>query len=145
MTKFKDVIFAKNIAVGWLYFYIHFITEVACFYYLTKVTDGSPVVWLIPFIYDAWAFVPQGIIGTISDRYPKINIGFIGVALLFLAIIFQFGLNVNLFLCLFLLTIGNCIMHISGAEDTLRLSNGMLSHPAIFVAGGSFGVITGKS
>ena len=144
MTKFKDVLLAKNIAVGWLYFYIHFITEVVCFYYLTKVTNGSPVVWLIPFLYDALAFVPQGIIGKVSDKYPKVNIGFIGVALLFFAIVFQFGLNLNLFLCLIILTIGNCIMHISGAEDTLRLSNGKLSHPAIFVAGGSFGVVTGK-
>ena len=35
-------------------------------------------------------------------------------------------------------------MHVSGAETTLRASDGKLSHSAIFVAGGSFGVITGK-
>ena len=35
-------------------------------------------------------------------------------------------------------------MHIAGAENTLRVSEGKLSHSAIFVAGGSFGVITGK-
>lgn len=35
-------------------------------------------------------------------------------------------------------------MHIAGAENTLRVSEGKLSHPAIFVAGGSFGVITGR-
>lgn len=102
------------------------------------------VVWLIPFLYDALAFVPQGIIGKLSDKFPKINIGLIGIFLIFFALILQFGLNVNIFVCLIILTIGNCIMHISGAEDTLRTSNGMLSHPAIFVAGGSFGVVTGK-
>lgn len=144
MTKLREVIFSENIIVGWLYFYMHFVTEVACFYYLSKVTNGSFIVWLIPFLYDALAFVPQGIIGKLSDKFPKINIGILGITLLFLALIFQFGIGLNTFLCLIILTIGNCIMHISGAEDTLRISNGLLSHPAIFVAGGSFGVITGK-
>ncbi len=142
MEKAKRVLLSKNIAVGWLYFYIHFVTEVVCFYYISKVTNGSFVAWLIPFLYDALAFVPQGIIGKLNDKYPKLNIGILGIILLAVAPIMQFGLGVNTILCLIILTLGNCIMHISGAEDTLRTSNGMLSHPAIFVAGGSFGVIT---
>jgi hypothetical protein len=36
------------------------------------------------------------------------------------------------------------MMHIAGAECTLRNSEGKLAHSAIFVAGGSFGVVTGK-
>ena len=127
---------------GWLYFYIHLVTEVACFYFLSKVTNGALIVWLVPFIYDALAFVPQGIIGYFSDKFPKVNIGIIGIFLMILSYVLQFTLGTNLFVNLFILTIGNCIMHISGAEDTLRVSNGLLSHPAIFVAGGSFGVIT---
>lgn len=39
---------------------------------------------------------------------------------------------------------GNCCLHVSGAESTLKTSNGKLSPAAIFVSGGSFGVITGK-
>jgi hypothetical protein len=35
-------------------------------------------------------------------------------------------------------------MHICGAEDTLKSAEGTLSPSAIFVSGGSFGVITGK-
>jgi hypothetical protein len=102
------------------------------------------LVWLIPFAYDALAFVPQGIIGEFSDKHPKMNIGLIGILFLFFAIFLKFYFKFNNFLCLIILTLGNCIMHISGAEDTLRLSDGKLSHPAIFVAGGSFGVIIGK-
>jgi len=144
MENIKTSLFPKNIAVGWLYFYIHFITEITCFYFLASVAKESFVVWLIPFVYDALAFVPQGIIGNFSDKHPKLNIGLVGIVLLFLAILLKFFFKINPFVCLLFLTIGNCIMHISGAEDTLRLSDGRLSHPAIFVAGGSFGVIIGK-
>ena len=36
------------------------------------------------------------------------------------------------------------MIHIQGAETTLRTSNGQMALSAIFVSGGSFGVITGK-
>lgn len=36
------------------------------------------------------------------------------------------------------------MLHVSGAEATLKTSNGKLSPSAIFVSGGSFGVITGR-
>ena len=45
---------------------------------------------------------------------------------------------------LVLLTAGNCLEHISGALVTLRVSDGRLAESAIFVGGGSFGVITGR-
>lgn len=90
MHRVIETLKAKNIAVGWLYAYIHFITEVACFYFLTMVTNGAWVVWLIPFVYDAFAFVPQGIIGRFCDKYPKIHIGIIGTILIALALLFQF-------------------------------------------------------
>ena len=68
MSKVVETLREKNIAVGWLYAYIHFITEVACFYFLSRVTNDSYIVWLIPFAYDALAFVPQGIIGKFCDK-----------------------------------------------------------------------------
>ncbi|MBQ9315076.1 MAG: hypothetical protein IJ220_08840 [Clostridia bacterium] len=144
MSKIIETLKEKNIAVGWLYAYIHFITEVACFFFISKVTNGSLVVWMIPFIYDAFAFVPQGLIGRFCDKYPKFNIALLGTAMLGLALIMQFGIQLNLILNLIILCVGNCIMHVAGAECTLRNSEGKLSHSAIFVAGGSFGVITGR-
>ena len=83
---------------GYLYAYIHFVTEVACFYFLSKVTNGSFVVWLIPFIYDALAFVPQGLVGAFYDKHPRINIAMIGTFLLFIACIMQFRFGVE---CIF--------------------------------------------
>ena len=143
MKKIVKVLKEDNITCGYLYFYIHFVVEVVCFFFLSRISD-SPIVWLVPFLYDAFAFVPQSIIGFISDKYPKIKMGIIGVILLFLGIaIFSF-INVTKYLPLFIICFGNCFLHISGAENTLRNSKGKLAHSAIFVAGGSFGVISGR-
>ncbi len=143
MNKIKETLTSKNIGCGYAYFYIHFIVEIVCFYYLSKVST-SPIVWLVPFLYDAFAFVPQSLIGYVSDKYPKINMGFIGVILLFIGMsIFSF-ISVTKYLSLFLICFGNAFLHVEGAECTLKNSYGKLSHSAIFVSGGSFGVITGK-
>ncbi len=143
MNRIKSVLKEKNIACGYLYFYIHFITEIACFYFLTIVSNGSNFVWLVPFIYDGLAFVPQGLIGYINDKYPKINMGIIGTVLLCISMIIYI-LFKSVYLSLIIIAIGNAFIHICGAENTIRNSNGKLSHPAIFVGGGSFGVISGK-
>ena len=143
MNKILSVLKQKNIACGYLYFYIHFITEIACFYFLTVVSNGSNFVWLVPFIYDGLAFVPQGLIGYISDKHPCINMGIIGTILLCISIV-VYILFKNIYLSLIIIAIGNAFVHISGAENTIKNSNGKLSHSAIFVGGGSFGVITGR-
>ena len=144
MEKIIKVMKSKNILTGYLYFYIHLITEIACFYMLNKITNGSMIVWLIPFVYDGLAFVPQAMIGYINDKYPKICFSMIGTVLMILAYVLYFGTSINLFISLILLCIGNACILINGAEITLKNSNGMLSHSAIFVGGGSFGVILGK-
>ena len=143
MKNIINTLKSKNITCGYLYFYIHFVVEVVCFFFLTRISN-SWVVWLVPFLYDAFAFVPQSIIGYISDKYPKINMGLIGISLLFIGIsIFSF-LNVSKYISLFIICFGNAFLHVSGAECTLKNSHGKLSHSAIFVSGGSFGVISGR-
>ena len=134
----------KSIQPGYLYFYIHFIVEIVCFYYLSMVTKGSLVVWILPFLYDAFAFVPQGIIGYINDKIPKLRVDMMGVILLLLSYAIYLFTPLSVFVSLFILCIGNCSLHVSGAILTLKTSNGKLSSPAIFVAGGSFGVISGR-
>lgn len=145
MKKIKNVLKSPNIATGYLYFYVHFVVEVICFYYLTSITKDSLFVWLIPFIYDALAFVPQSLIGYFSDKFPKAKIGLIGLILL-LGGFMVYGFNIfpKFYVSLVLICLGNACLHVEGAEITLKTSRGNLSHSAIFVAGGSFGVITGK-
>ena len=135
---------SKNLKTGYLYFYIHFIVEVVCFFYLSRVTSNSYFVWLIPFIYDGVAFVPQSIIGYISDKYPKINMGIIGVALLLISYLIYGLTDISVYVSLIILCLGNAFLHVAGAETTLKTSDGKLSPAAIFVAGGSFGVVSGR-
>lgn len=123
---------------------MHFIVEIVCFFYLSRITNNSNFVWLIPFIYDGVAFVPQSIIGYISDKYPKINMGLIGVVLLIVSYLIYGLTSISIFVSLIILCLGNAFLHVSGAENTLKTSKGKLSPSAIFVSGGSFGVITGR-
>ena len=135
---------SKDIKTGYLYFYVHFIVEVVCFFYLSRVTNNSYFVWLIPFIYDGVAFVPQSLIGYISDKYPKINMGIIGVILLLISYLIYGLTNISVYVSLIILCLGNAFLHVAGAETTLKTSNGKLSPAAIFVSGGSFGVVSGR-
>ena len=144
MNKIIKTLKSKNIGAGYLYSYIHLITEIACFYMLNKITNGSLIVWLVPFIYDGLAFVPQAMIGYINDKFLKIKFSIVGTILMICAYLLYFCTGINKFVSLILLCLGNACIHINGAEVTLKCSNGMLSHSAIFVAGGSFGVILGK-
>lgn len=142
--KLIDHFKSKDLKTGYLYFYVHFVLEVVCFFYLSRITNNSNYIWLVPIIYDALAFVPQSIVGYISDKYPKLNIGIIGVILLLISYLLYGLTNISIFISLILLCIGNAFLHVAGAESTIRTSNGKLSTSAIFVSGGSFGVVTGR-
>ena len=142
--KFKELFKSKDLTTGYLYFYVHFAVEVVCFYYLSRVTHGALVAWIVPFLYDAFSFAPQGIFGYISDKFPKLRADLIGIACLLIAYIILVFTDLNVFYSLFILCIGNCLVHISGAEVTLKTGNGKISPAAIFVSGGSFGVVTGR-
>ena len=133
----------KNLGTGFLYFYIHFVTEVACFFALARYTESAPVAWLVSFTFDMLAFVPQSIFGYISDKIKRVSFGLAGLILLAAALVLQ-EYTPWTFISLVVLCIGNAFTHVNGAEVTLRTSNGSLSHSAIFVSGGSFGVVSGK-
>ena len=143
MKKFFAVLKEKNIGAGYLYFYIHFITEVVCFYLLYKIHGNSYLLWIIPLVYDALAFVPQSIFGYFADKHKNINLGLIGVVFLTISMPIYFLFHTP-YLAIVILCIGNALLHVEGAETTLRSSNGKLASPAIFVGGGSFGVVTGR-
>lgn len=133
----------KNMGAGYAYFYIHFVTEVCCFYALSSLKGLSLLLWLSPLIYDFLAFVPQGLIGRIADKNPKYKPGLTGAIILIVGLVLFAYTNIA-FLPIAVIAIGNAFIHINGAEVTLRVSGGKLSHAAVFVAGGSFGVVTGK-
>ena len=128
--------------LGSLYFLIHFMLEITSFYVLTCCTQ-SPFVWTLMLLYDFTAFVPQGVFGYLRDRGIFVNFALWG-SLLTAASVLCLMLNVNVFLIVTVLSVGNCMVHAHGAEVTLRGSDGHMTPSALFVAGGSFGVVTGK-
>ena len=145
ISKIKTLLKNSSLEVGYLYFYIHLITEILCFFCLARIVGDSIILWIMPLIYDVFAFAPQSLIGYINDKYPKINFGTIGVILLVFGLITNFTNTLpGDYTELIILAIGNACLHVAGAEATLSTSNGKLSPSAIFVGGGSFGVILGK-
>lgn len=134
------------IILGVVYFYVHFIAEVLCFFFLQSIVGDSFILWLAPFVYDILAFIPQILIGVISDRFVKIPFGMIGILLMVVGLCL-FGLNGALpaMLVVVIMALGSACIHVDGAEVTLRYGKGKIAPAAIYVAGGSFGVAIGKS
>ena len=103
----------------------------------------SEIFFLIALVFDFVAFVPQGVIGYIIDELKTKHITLIGILLMALSLVLLF-LKVEPIINIIILSIGNAMIHIDGAEKTLRSSPGKMSPAAIFVSGGSFGLIIGK-
>ena len=139
----KNLFKLTNISLAWMYAYIHFILEVVCFCFLSRVSP-SLFVWLIPFLYDGFAFIPQSLIGYVKDRFPKINVGLIGMIGLLIGIsLFSFT-SCNKYVLVIIIGLANACLHIEGAYHTIGLSKGKLTFSAIFVGLGAIGVITGR-
>lgn len=124
---------------GAIYAFLHFSIEVICFYRLFSERSEWDDLWLYALIYDALAFVPQSFFGILTDKYPKIKAapsGFFLAALSFLPL--------GKYISLVLLSLGNALVHIAGANATLRGADGKTAPSGLFVGGGSFGVIAGQ-
>ena len=126
-------------AVGWIYAYLHFSVEVACFFFLFSRFAESPAWWGIALLFDALAFLTQPFFGALADRFPRARFGAVGAVLLLLSLVLPWK-----YPAFVLLTLGNALVHVDGAEATLRGAEGKLTPSALFVGGGSFGVILGQ-
>ena len=124
---------------GWAYAFIHFSVEIACFFFLFSRLRLSDYWWSYALIFDALAFIPQSAFGVLSDKFPNLPYGAIGCVMIAIALLLPLeGVG------LIVLGIGNALAHIDGAQHTLRNSEGKITPNAVFVAGGSFGVVLGQ-
>lgn len=132
----------KPAAVGGVFSAVHFLVELTTFYILYSYFD-SKVFLLLPLVYDFFAFVPQGVFGALNDVGVKINFSLAGAALMAASLVcVNFG--VSPYVVIALLSLGNAMVHVHAAEATLRVSQGKMAPSALFVAGGSFGLIAGR-
>ena len=100
--------------------------------------------WIIALSFDFFAFVPQSIFGKLMDKYHKVNLGLVGGALMLIAVLI-FNHTPLKVLGIIFVALGNAMIHEVGAIATTSISNGKLTHSAIFVGGGSFGVVIGQT
>ena len=136
---------APGISTGYVYFYVHAVLEIVCYVALARVVRDSFLLWSVPLLYDAVAFLPQAVIGRLKDAFARIPLGLIGLVLLIFGFwTFSVDALPGTYTEIFILSLGNACLHVAGAEATLHSSYGKLSHSAIFVSGGSVGVIAGK-
>ena len=154
--KIKDI----NYRAAFGYAFIHFSMEVLCFFFLYEIFGESRLWWSIAVIYDTIAFAGQVPVGAFCEKHPGFHPGVWGAVLLMSgaavgigakvfsaeeAVLFRdAGFVTAVFAALLAVSVGNALLHISGALVTLRASGGRLSECGIFVGGGAFGVITGR-
>ena len=87
--------------------------------------------------------MPQGFFGFLRDKGIRVNFAVLGTVLTSLSLVLL-HFDVNAIIVIISVALGNCLVHIHGAELTLRSSPGKIAPSAVFVSGGSFGVVTGK-
>ena len=132
----------KTLAIS--YFLFFFFVEIICFTLIQKFMSFNESI-LLALVFDFFAFVPQIFFGVINTKFKKLDLGSIGVLLMFIGLIF-FDLNniTKLIISMIFIGIGNTILHECGAISTVITGNGKLFPSALFVSGGSFGLVLGK-
>lgn len=138
---------ARAAKASTLYFFIHLMNEVVCYFMLYRIFKDPVFITAVALIYNCVAFVPQIFWGSLRDLIEKFKPGIISIPLLLsgFLLFFIYGADGPIFwFSLVLLSTGNALIHVSGAELTIRTANGKLTPVAVFVSGGSFGVILGQ-
>lgn len=132
---------------SWLCFIEHLLVEIVCFTVVTHtfkltLTQGA----LIALLYDILAFYPQFIIGELHEKFKKVDFGSIAVGIIAIGIIVVdwSAFNIRTLIGIALIAIGNAFIHDCCAIQTTLLSNSKLFPSALYVGGGSFGVVIGQ-
>lgn len=132
----------KANTIGLLYFIIHFLIEITSYYVVFSYYD-SEYIALFALVYDTLAFVPEGLYGILNDIGIKIDFDIVG-GLISLAAVLMMFFSIPPMLIVITVAIGNGMIHVQGAEMTLRTSEGKMFPSALFVSGGAFGVALGR-
>ena len=80
----------NSISIGCIYAYIHYSVEVACFYFLFSRINDSSIWWVLALLFDALAFVTQGFIGIVADKYKKFNYDLLGCIVISLSLLLPY-------------------------------------------------------
>lgn len=129
----------------WAYFLVHGLTEVVCFSILYD-KFGLGLSFMVAIVYDYFAFATQGLIGQLNNVFRKVDIASIGVVLMAISLFITDSEDETVALVgIGVLALGNAFLHEAGAIATTICSEGKLFPSALFVGGGSFGLIIGQT
>lgn len=135
----------KGLLTGIKFFIVHFCVEIVCF---TTLRHHFPDMMsgIFAFAFDMAAFLPQALFGEFMDKHRKIPGGTIGV-LMMASGVFISTLSVNgmKMTGIIIMALGNAVLHEQGALKTVADGDGKIFPSALFVAGGSFGLVTGQT
>lgn len=132
----------SGLQIGGIYFIIHLLVEITSFATLYKFFGKPGIALMVAFMYDAFAFATQGLFGELMNRYKKIDYGTVGNLLMAAGVLLinRTGSAYGIII----VALGNAVLHECGAVFTVEKSAGKLFPSALFVGGGSFGVIIGQ-
>ena len=129
---------------GIVFFIFHLSIEVIS-YMLLYLRFGTSVSAYIILIYDFFAFVPQAIFGDIHNKNKKINLGFIAVIFFTISVLLiKTDNNVIYLLAILLISFANAILHECGAIAVATVSKKNIFPSALFVSGGTIGIVIGR-
>lgn len=135
----------KGNLTGTKYFFVHACVEIVCFY-LLRIHFPTAMAGAIALSYDFFAFLPQGLIGDFIIKHRKIPYESIGNALMGVSAFMILAPGDALHYAGYIvLAVGNAILHECGAIATVAESEGKIFPSALFVSGGSFGVVIGQT
>lgn len=136
---------SKGNLTGTKYFFVHACVEIVCFY-LLRIHFPTAMAGAVALSYDFFAFLPQGLIGDFIIKHRKIpyeTLGHLLMGVSVFAILSPWSaLRIAGYI---LLALGNAVLHECGAIATVAESGGKIFPSALFVAGGSFGVVIGQT
>lgn len=133
-----------EIIYGILFFVVHIAIETIS-YMLLYLRFKTFVAVLIVLMYDFFAFVPQSLIGEWHNKHKKVDIGYLGTIFLIIAIVLIKTSNQLIYILVVLfLSFGNAILHECGAIAVASVSKKNIFPSALFVSGGTIGIIIGR-
>ena len=135
----------RSVKTGIKYFFVHMCVEIICFH-LLRYYYPIELAGIIALIYDFFAFVPQGIIGEYIKKHKKLPYESIAHIFMLMSIfLVASSFRVVHIIGYIFLAIGNALLHECGAIATVADGEGKIFPAALFVSGGSFGLVIGQT
>ena len=133
----------KAAATG-IYGVLHFLVDFCCAFFIFRMMQEAPALYLYFFIYNFCAFALQMPVGLLADRFHKNSLTAISGCILTAVVPLFYGVlqgETAVFAmdisAVVLIGLGNCLFHVGGGIEILRIGKDKLWPLGIFVSPGA--------